>query len=198
MNISDLLKDPQKLEEIFEKALKKRNKELAHLLIPYIKDLYLIYEYARKVVEGKVDDELEDIIAQDPEYSFYYALNVLKGPFLKGEDVIAKDPQYSYLYAFDVIGGPWPKGEDAIAQDPCWSFHYALNVIKGPWPKGEDAITQSAYFSYQYAKEVLNDRFKKGEDVIIKDRFHLDYYLDFLKSKGKLEEFYRDHPELKR
>ncbi|MEM3509400.1 MAG: hypothetical protein QXL51_00665 [Candidatus Aenigmatarchaeota archaeon] len=172
MNISDLLKDPQKLEEIFEKALKERNKELAHLLIPYIKDLYLIYEYARKIVEGKVDDELENIIAQDPEYSFYYALNVLKGPFLKGEDVIVKNPQYSYLYAFDVIGGPWPKGEDAI--------------------------TQSAYFSYQYAKEVLNDRFKKGEDVIIKDRFHLDYYLDFLKSRGKLEEFYRDHPELKR
>jgi hypothetical protein len=34
----------------------------------------------------------------------------------KREDILAQDPEYSYRYARDVLNGPFPKGEDAIAQ----------------------------------------------------------------------------------
>ncbi|MEM4460765.1 MAG: hypothetical protein QXY70_01345 [Nanopusillaceae archaeon] len=54
MNISDLLKDPSKLNEIFEKALDEKDKETADLLVPYIKEPYLIYRYAKEIVGGKV------------------------------------------------------------------------------------------------------------------------------------------------
>ncbi|MEM4605900.1 MAG: hypothetical protein QXF15_03560 [Candidatus Aenigmatarchaeota archaeon] len=198
MNISDLLKDPSKLEKKFEKALKENNKEIAHLLVPFIKEPYLIYRYARDIVRGKVNDELEEVIAQNPKYSYYYAKDILKNSFPKSEDVIAQDPDFSYWYAKEVIKGPFPRGEETITKESYSSYHYTKDVIKGPWEKGEDAIAQVPQYSYLYAKNILKDRFKKGEKVIIQNEKSLNQYIDFLKSIGKLDEFYEDYPELRK
>jgi len=65
MNIVDLLKDPNKLEEALEMAIENKNKELAEMLIPIAKHPYLTYLYVREIVKGKIKDEWEDIIAQD-------------------------------------------------------------------------------------------------------------------------------------
>jgi len=148
MNITDLLKDPEKAKEVLEKVLDDKNKELAEILIPVVRDPYLTYAYASEIVEGKIKDEWEDIIMQNAKYS--------------------------YFYAFDVIKEPWPKGEDAIAQ------------------------ADDVAIIYDYATEILHDRFKKGEDSIIRiDKGYVEAYMEFLKKISKLDEFLKDHPEVK-
>jgi hypothetical protein len=172
MDINDLLKDPSKIREILWKAIIRRDIELADTLMPIVKDPELAYEYAYYITKGKVKDEFESIIAQSARYSYDYAKDILKRPFPKGEDVISQNSNYAYLYARDVIKGRWPKGEDAIATD-FWS-------------------------SVRYAVDVLKDRFKKGEDTIINTskKEYFNYYIDFLRKIGKLDEFLKDHPEV--
>jgi len=145
MNISDLLKNPDKAKEVLRDAIDDLNKELAEMLIPIVKDPYLTYKYAQRIVRKPIKDEWEDIIAQSAPVSCWYAENVLHGPFLKGEPTIAKDS----LYSFD------------------------------------------------YAKNILKDRFLLGENIIIKDKEYLKDYISFLESIYKLDEFLKDHPEVK-
>ena len=114
MNISDLLKNPDKAKSLLEKALENKDKELVEILIPLVKDSRLIYFYALKIAKGKIKDEWEDIIASDPAYSYWYSNNVLKGPFPKGEDVIATDPYTAYNYARYVLKDRFKKGEETI------------------------------------------------------------------------------------
>jgi hypothetical protein len=47
--------------------------------------------------------DLEGIISIDPYYSFLYARDIIKGPFLEGEKVISTDIHHSYHYAVNVI-----------------------------------------------------------------------------------------------
>jgi lambda repressor-like predicted transcriptional regulator len=171
MDIGDLLKNPAKATMILNEAIIKKNKELAEALIPIVKHPYLTYRYAKEIARGKVKDEWEEIIIQDPYASFDYAYNVLKGPF--------------------------PKGEEVIAQNPHSALNYSLYVLKGPFPKGENAIAKEVLQALSYAREILKDRFKKGEETIIKDKYYLNEYVKFLESIGKLDEFLKDHPEVK-
>jgi len=168
----DVLNNPNKIKKDLWKAITSRNKKLAEVLIPLAQDPYLTYEYAYYITCGKVKDEFEDIIAQDARFSYNYAKNILKGPFLKGENILSNDSNYAYLYARDVIRGPWSKGEDIIASD-FWSAN-------------------------RYSQDVLKDRFKKGEKAIISSpkKEYLKEYMDFLKSIGKLNEFLKDYPEI--
>jgi hypothetical protein len=170
MNIEELIKNPRKLEDVFGRAINTENKELANLLVSYIKDPDLIYDYAYFLVKGKVSDELENIIAQDARVSARYAYHILKEPFSKGEDKIA-------------------------TEDPEIAFWYAKNVLKGPFGKGEDMIAQDDKYAYLYAKDILKDRFKKGEDVIVNFGSYLKLYKNFLKKINKLDEFLKDYPE---
>ena len=73
---------------------------------------------------GKPIPELEDIIAQEPYWSYKYAKDIIKGRFEKGEDVIAQYAYYSYLYARDALKDRFEKGEDAIAQNAEYSRFY--------------------------------------------------------------------------
>jgi len=173
MNIGDLLKEGA--DSVFDKAIKEKNKELADFLIKFIKDPFLLFDYAAKFNE-KLKPEFEDIIAKNWDTSFYYALH-FKNPFPKGEDIMAKD-----LYT---------------------AYHYAADVLQGPFPKGEPIISQFPYSSYYYAKRILHDRFPKGEKAIIdskdqeNDEDYFRLYIKFLKSINKLDEFLKDHPEVK-
>jgi len=64
-----------------------------------------------------------------------------------------------------------------IARDGEASFYYAYEVLNGPFPRGEEAIIWVAL--------------KHDDDV------YLNRYMDFLKEIGKLDEFLKDHPEVK-
>jgi len=170
MNITDLLKDPNKIKEILEKAIDKKNKELAEMLIPIAKDPYLTYEYAREIVKRKIKKEWENILAQDSYCAYFYVSNILHEPF--------------------------PKGEDSIVKDYWCSYYYARVVLRGPFIKGEDTIARNPKYAYGYVKNILKDRFIKGEKSIIDSGWVYDY-VDFLKKIKKLNEFLKDHPEVK-
>jgi len=109
---------------------------------------------------------------------------------------IAKDPYLTYSYAYlinKLIKDEW---EDIIAQDSGSSCSYAIDILHKPFIKGENAIARDPGYSYYYAIEVLKDRFIKGEKTIIKSKW-LNEYVRFLKNKNKLNEFLKDHPEVK-
>jgi len=185
MDILDLLKNPSKAKIVLEDAIYEKNKELAEMLIPVVRDPWLTCKYAQIIAKDKIKDEWEEIIAQNPATSFNYANYVLKGPFSKGEDTLSKHSYYAFLYARD--------------------------VLKSPFPKGEDAIATEAPFALSYAKNVLNDRFKKGEEVIIRSEIEnpdndwggdgescFTSYVNFLRSIDKLDEFLKDYPEVEK
>jgi hypothetical protein len=72
----------------------------------------------------KNKDEYENIIATDGYYPYYYARDVLKGRFEKGEDAIATNEWYSYYYAEDILNGRFEKGEYAISEDSYYFIDY--------------------------------------------------------------------------
>jgi hypothetical protein len=71
MNIEKLIKDPNKIEEMFADAMSTKNKELIEALLLCIKKPYLIYTYAKSIVKRKINDELENVLATDIKYSFF-------------------------------------------------------------------------------------------------------------------------------
>ena len=64
--------------------------------------------------QGSRNPELESIILQDPKWSYWYALDVVRGRWIKGEPIILQDPKWSYCYALGVIGGRWVEAEGVI------------------------------------------------------------------------------------
>ena len=92
-----------------------------------IKDIKIsseAYKYAYDI--GRPVPELENIIAEDIYYSYYYAKDIIKDRFKKGENTIAQSPQYSYWYADEIIHGRFERGENKIAQDPYYSCQYEI------------------------------------------------------------------------
>lgn len=170
MNISDIINNPQKIDEILNVAINRKKIEIVNSLIGFAKNPYLVYSYARYIVGGKVSDELEDIIVKSKIWSLNYAKDVLKRPFPKGEEIFSKDGQYSAEYAIYALKKPFPKGEKAIAQNGYWSYLYAEKVLKAPFIPGEKAIIEQDWI--------------RG-------------YVSFLaRRKGRLEEFIQRHPEI--
>ena len=98
---------------------------------------------------------------QTPTEAYYYARK-LKRRYPAGEHIIATDPWASYFYAFDVIKGPWKMGEAAIASDPEHARFYATEILKKPWPKGEQSIVTSPGIASEY--ENFLDRVGTPED----------------------------------
>lgn len=95
-------------------------------------------------------------IAKSPKYAYRLALR-LKRRFPLAEKNIAKDGEYSYFYAKDIIKGPWKDGEAAIAKDGYYSFLYARDVLKGRFDEGEPAILKTHYKN-DYKKFLFDKR----------------------------------------
>jgi len=168
MNIEDLLKDPNKLEDVFKKTIETNDELMMDKLYMYSKDPYNLLNYAIKN-QKSLPYKKELIVASRPDTSYEYARKVLRERFPLGEKEIMKSSKYSYLYAKDVIHRKWPPGEPAIASSGVYSYYYAT---------------------------IFWFRFKEGEKAIIKNKEVLYDYIENLKKMGKLNEFYKDHPEL--
>jgi hypothetical protein len=91
--------------------------------------------------------EAEDVIMNDPEVSYEYARDVLKGRWLEGEKNILEleDPDIIINYAREIIKGRWTEGEKIILEigDPFRILEYAQRVIKGRWTEGEKIILET-------------------------------------------------------
>ncbi len=101
---------------------------------------------------NRVLSKKEDLIAQCPMASLYYAANVLQDRFPLGEPTIAKSPHHSLDYALYVINGRFEAGEEAIAEDSAHACRYATDVIKGRFLLGEPEIQKNEFLWDTYVK----------------------------------------------
>lgn len=156
--------------------------------------------------------------ASDPRRSYDYAVRS-GARFLLGEDAIVLSPEYSYLYALNVIKGRWEPGEKAIlSSSSSLCSSYAVNVLQAPWPSGEKLISKSAadsvsyvnmtkkrFFkaelpiskyavhSYKYA-QALNIRFEAGEKVLSTSGYAADYLILVASLGGDIKSIVTRHP----
>ena len=96
--------------------------------------------------------KLEPTIAKSAEWSYLYALSVLKRkPFPLGEPAISTSARYSYCYArYCLKGKPFPAGEPVMATSAEYSYYYAIDVLQRRFPAGEPALATDACMAYDY------------------------------------------------
>jgi lambda repressor-like predicted transcriptional regulator len=87
------------------------------------------------------------------------------------EGMIAQDAQFAYQYARDVLRSPWPEAEPVIAQDPEYASFYARFVLKAPWPAAEPTIAQIGFCAHMYIQDVI----KTTEDYFRFQQIRLRY-----------------------
>ncbi len=114
-------------------------------------------------IAGKIEDRshpavqrLEAAIKDDPQYSYYHAVDHLQAPFPEGEAAIAKEPWLAACYAARTLHGPFPAGEKAIAQMAKASRLYAIEGVYGPFLPGEQAMATNPLERDQYLSLLLS------------------------------------------
>lgn len=133
----------------------------------------------------------------DPESAYLYACRVVRDRWPQGESVIAQDIEYSYYYArflesqwfvneFGYVGAP-AVIETTVAQSPLYAYLYATEVIRARWPQGEPAIARGPY-AYWYAREIIKHRWPAAEPTIVCSDKAVDYLHYFQKEFTKAEE----------
>jgi hypothetical protein len=133
--------------------------------------------------ENKRSPKLENIISTDANYSYQYALHVVKGKWRKGENIIITSPYYSYLYALHIVKGKWIKGEEVISNDSECSYHYAKDIKIGRFKKGEKSIIKNPKYSYWYIKYVVKKPLPQFNKIIFNSKFLQDY-IQFLQNNN--------------
>ena len=93
----------------------------------------------------------------------------------KREGAVAKSAEYSYLYAVKVLKTRFEAGEKAMATDAWVSYRYAREVLKKRFEAGGKAVATNAEYAYWYARDVLKNRFEAGEKAIAIDK-QLSYW----------------------
>ncbi len=97
-----------------------------------------------------------------------WSLAALSGsPWPEAESVIAEDPWWSYEYALEIVGSGHELIEQTIATSGHYAYLYARFVVKGRFAPGEDAISKDPQASSLYAQKVLEERFVPGEPGIL-------------------------------
>lgn len=124
---------------------------------------YVCYNKKRRILE------LEHIIITDPNWSYWYAVNVINGPFKKGEKIISKDSTRSYLYARDIKMGRFQKGEKSIIKDPKLAYWYCKLIINFPLEEAHPVILKSMWKEdyIDYLKEINYDLNKIKESELL-------------------------------
>ena len=109
--------------------------------------------------------KLEPLIATDANWSYWYAANVINGPFKKGEDIISKYTMESYLYARDIKMGRFKRGEISIIKDPKLAYWYCKLIINLPLEEAHSVIFKSMWKEeyIDYLKEINYDLTKIKE-----------------------------------
>ena len=129
-------------------------------------DLWKYYDGDLKYPNVFVHTHEKEIAKTNPKWAYEYVSKHGKDEDL--EPTIAKDAYYSYYYALNVLNGPFPLCEPAIAKKTEESYYYAKHILKGEFPLGEPAIAKDMDFSYEYAM-LINRRFELGELQIAKN-----------------------------
>jgi hypothetical protein len=84
--------------------------------------------YRKCKKENRRIRELEIFILKDPYLSFQYANDIIKGRWKKAEKMISTHPEYSYLYAIYILKSPFHLGHKSIFNSS-WINKY-INFLK--------------------------------------------------------------------
>jgi len=100
----------------------------------------------------------------------------------KLEPTIIKNAQYSYYYALYVIKGKWELAEPTISKNAYYSYHYAKHIIKGKWELGEPIISKDAFYSYFYAKDAIKGKLPDfmHNALLLSNNKYAKYYVEFV------------------
>jgi len=74
------------------------------------------------------------------------------------EQIISEEADASYCYAIAVKQCRWELGEAAISTSAYYSYHYAVEIIGGRFVLGEAAISTSAEMSFFYSRWAIQGR----------------------------------------
>lgn len=127
----------EKLAFFVEDSLSALN--LHHDLIANSPELILTYAYFTK----QRLPEAEHLLV-NPKHAYSYVCYIDE-PIKNVEAYIANDCEYSYWYAASILKKPFPLGEPLISKSAYWSYWYAVNVIRNRFYLGEQAIYDSKY-----------------------------------------------------
>lgn len=175
---------------LLTEAKKKVSKPIRPPTNKELTDPKKAYTYAETILKDRFP-EGEEAIAKDPNYSMYYAYNVLKGKrFPLGEKTILEHPDKYQIanYAKNILKERWPEGEKEVVKNPIAAYHYARDVIEGEWPEAEPYIMKDAAAASNYASALLKRRWIEAEDIIKQNPRAWNNYIENLKKAGYVDE----------
>lgn len=96
-------------------------------------------------------------LAQDAQYSFRYAREILKAPFLLADSCIKESPSTAYLYARFVLRAPSPFIEETLKHNASGilAAKYARHVLDGRFPAYERQLSK-------YMRSIRTDTQRKA------------------------------------
>lgn len=101
--------------------------------------------YNECLKQNKNIPELESFIINEAKWSFFYARDIIKKRWEKGENVISQNTEYSYRYSLEIVKKQWLKGEESINKNSEYAYYYVCNIVKKPYEKFHNIILCSAY-----------------------------------------------------
>ena len=91
--------------------------------------------------------DIEEVMSLKPSWAYYHCLKY--GPNEKLENIIATNAEYSYWYAEKVLKGRFELGELAISKCFTASYWYA-RLLKCRFKLGEETILSNSYSRDSY------------------------------------------------
>jgi hypothetical protein len=157
MTVEELAKDKGKLFDYFLKVVKQDNKDIADVLVEYIKDPLVLAYYAAHFKTGLPSKQEEIVLkSRRPDILALYAQAIGKPLDADQEAIIAKDGKSSYRYSVYALGHRFEKGEEAIKKS-----EYLKSYINALREWGE----QSEFFNkYPDLKEKFQTEEEKEEE----------------------------------
>lgn len=157
MNKSELIKqkDKDELDVLNTKLLNLTNQKD----VPYI-----TYWICRNIINGPCE-ELEDLILQSAEWSYYYSFHVLKTRWNRAEDIIFSNLLIGCFYIKDVVKERVIEFEKLLLKGPLYyALHYILdcNVVTERWLEFENNVNVN---DLDYNDTLWND-YKKHFNII--------------------------------
>lgn len=65
---------------------------------------YLSFRYACDVLEKRWEEAEKKVLSKSVKWACWYALRVIKGPWLEMEETILNDPEWFRFYKLNVLG----------------------------------------------------------------------------------------------
>jgi len=160
-----------------------------------------VYKYTTEILKTNIIPEIENYALKSPERAYYYAINIVKGRWEKGEPIIMQSPEYAYDYAKNIIKGRWKEAEPCIMKNSAeWTYLYALKIIKGRWKEAEPYIIKEPYYAYIYARDVIQGRWLEAENIIMNSnnvQDIIDYAIYVINGRWKeAEPYIMQYPHL--